>query len=220
MTAEASISSRHLAEVLENAVLFSKEKFPVNLTISLEIIEGHVVATGFTRWSAIIDRRPAQKAEGEGSILLDYLEVEAFVKENLKKVKGFSGKSSVTHIRLDKDSVGFYDSEDPVGSLSRSQDAQKYEGDDEHIGFYEHLYDLEAETGGESLRRMTLVREIFSRMSKIKMSQFVDDKWVTAQEYDTLDFHALLDSVVGIQYGSAVVLQVTAGIVDIEEEDE
>jgi hypothetical protein len=215
--AEASVSSRHLAEAIENAILFSKEKYPVNTSIELSITDGHVVACGFTRWSAIIDRRPVQKNEGEGSIILDYLEAETFLKDVLKKVKGFSGKGSVTHLRLNSDSVGFYDSEETVGSLGRSGDADKYEGDEDHLGFYEHLYDLEAEVSGE-LRSMTLVREIFARLNKIKMSTFEDDKWVTAQEYDTLDFHALLDSVVGIQYGSASILQVTAGVVELEEE--
>lgn len=219
MSAEASVSSKHLAEVLENAILFSKEKFPVNTTIELSIQEGELVAVGFTRWSAIIDRRPVQKSEGEDSIILDYLEVEEFVKDVLKKVKGFSGKGSVTHVRLTSESVGFYDSDATIGSLSRSQDAEMYEPDGEHVGAYEHIYDLEAEISDEQPRRMTLVREIFSRLGKVKMSRLEDDKWVTAQDYDTLEFHALLDSVVGIQYGTASILQVVAGTVELEGEE-
>lgn len=220
MTAEAVVPSRHLAEAIDNAVLFSKEKYPANTCIEIGLIDGEFMATGFTRWSALVDRRPTSSHEGEGSVLVDFTEAEALNKDSIRKIQGFTSKTSVIHVAVDEEGITFHDSESTIGRLERSKDAERYEPTEEHVGAYEHIYDLEGEVAGGELRSMVLLKEILTKLGKVKMSSMEDGKWVTAQDQDRLSFHALLDQVVGVQYGTASILQVTAGTIELAEEEE
>lgn len=219
MSAVAELHPKHLAEAIENAVIFSDEKYPVNPTIEVALVNGEFRATGFNRYSALIDRRPIGSGEGEYSVLVDYHDARTLTKDKVRKVGGFAAKGTRVRVELGDDEVKVYDGEALLGRLERSEDAKHLEGDADQVGAYEHLYDLESGELPGRVGHMRLVRDVLGKFNKIKISRVTEEgKWESTQDTDVLSFHGLAEQVVGIQYVSATILQVSAGLIEVEDE--
>lgn len=216
---EAQMAPKHLAEALDNAVLGSKEKYPLNPTVEVAIDQGELRATGFTRWTGVVDRRPLTQSDGDELVVLDYEEVAAFVKDHLRKVKGFSTKGASVDVTLSHDELAVQEGTSVLGRLGRSQEADSYEGDGEHEGFYEYLLNLEATSEPLTpIRHMRTMKESLLLVKDLKMSRVIDGKWVAANAADQIDIYGLTDKIVGIEYGTARVIMALGGILQLDDE--
>lgn len=218
-TATALVPTKYVAEAIDNAVLFSEEKFPVNPTIEVSIVDGELRTAGWTRYACLIDRRPCSTSEGEATALVDFAEAKELAKSGIRKVQGFASKGSQLRVDVSSEAVEFYDGSALLGRLERSEEAHHFEGDDERMGAYEMLYELESELLPGTLRQMRLLRGVLPKFGKVKMSVLEGEKWTAAQDEDPMDFHALKEQVVGVQYKFATIMQVSAGVVEMDEEE-